>query len=61
MRSNGIVESKFSELVKLMRKERSRTLPENSNNLLYIASNTRDFPIEAFKQLQDYKNFKIEI
>ena len=58
--SNAIAESKFSELGKLNKGERSMTLPQNSNNLLYVASNAKDFPHETFNKFLEKKGCPIE-
>ena len=46
MGSNAVAEQGFSQLGKLIRKDQSTMLPENSDNILFIGAQ------ETFKELQ---------
>ena len=50
MGSNAVSEQGFSQ--KLIRKDQSTMLPENSDNILFIGAHASKFPKETFKELQ---------
>ena len=52
MGSNAVAEQGFSQLGKLIRKDQSTMLPENSDNILFIGAHASKFPKETFKELQ---------
>ena len=57
MGSNAVAEQGFSQLGKLIRKDQSTMLPENSDNILFIGAHASKFPEETFKELQKQEGF----
>lgn len=57
MGSNAVAEQGFSQLGKLIRKDQSTMLPENSDNILFIGAHASKFPEETFKELQEQEGF----